>query len=336
MNLPLVSVIVPVYKVEAYLERCLDSIVGQTYSHLDIILVDDGSPDNCGAICDRYASVDSRIQVIHVQNGGVAKARNAALDRARGEYLLFVDSDDYIAAELVEDVVRATDNGEADIVIYDYFIVERDGVRAEKSPLLPGMSREEIQELILLDRYPSYLWNKFFRASLFDGVRMTSLRAFEDLMIMPQLFLKAEKIVYLPKPYYFYNHINDVSLTSSVNTDNKLNARSKYGLFRAWEEHERVAQQFCQKAVAYSETRAMNSAIGGLVANAFKPVLSEEEMGNINAFLAGKKRKGSAKMDTKYRILWWMAEHCPALCRVYGNVGVSIFKLKAKLKSRKK
>lgn len=155
-------------------------------------------------------------------------------------------------------------------------------------------------------------------------------------MIMPQLFMKAEKVVYLPRPYYFYNHVNNVSLTSSGNADNKLNAHSKYGLFRAWEEHERLAQQFCQKAVAFSELRAMNSAIGGLVANTFKPVLSEQEMGNINVFLTRKKQKGSARIDTKYRILWWMAEHCPVLCKVYGKVGVSIFKLKARLKSRKK
>lgn len=336
MNLPLVSVIVPVYKVEAYLERCLDSIVHQTYRNLEVILVDDGSPDNCGVICDRYADADSRIQVIHLQNGGVAKARNAALDKANGEYLLFVDSDDYIAPELVEEVVVATDNGQADIVIYDYFIVDREGVRTEKSILRPDMTREEIQELILLDKCPSYLWNKFFRASLFDDVRMTSLRAFEDLMIMPQLFMKAEKIVYLPRPYYFYNHINHVSLTSSVNTDNKLNANSKYGLFRAWEEHEKVAQRFCQKAVDYSELRAMNSAIGGLVANIFKPVLSEKELENIRFFLTEKKRKGSVRIDTKYRILWWMADHFPGLCRIYGSIGVSIFKLKAKFKSRKK
>lgn len=335
MNLPLVSVIVPVYKVEPFLERCLESIVNQTYRHLEIILVDDGSPDACGTICDRYALKDSRIRVIHKKNGGLSSARNAGLDIVTGDYISFVDSDDYIATDMYENLVKEVSDESPDIVIFDYFIVDSAGIRAEKSKLDKNIRLEEMQEMILLDQYPSYVWNKFFRATLFGNVRM-SLRRFEDLMVMPEIFLKARKIAYLPKPFYYYNHISDTSLTSSVNVNNKLNAVSKYGLFRAWQEHEKIARRVFPSAVQYSELRAMNSAVGGLVADIFKPVLSESERKEIRHFLDEKKKAGSAKIHTKYKILWWMADHCPGLCRVYGNIGLAIFKLKARLKSRKK
>ena len=101
-NLPLISVIVPVYKVEAYLDKCISSIVGQTYRNLEIILVDDGSPDNCGAICDAWAEQDSRIKVIHKENGGLSDARNAGMSAATGELLGFVDSDDHISPEMYQ------------------------------------------------------------------------------------------------------------------------------------------------------------------------------------------------------------------------------------------
>ena len=100
LNKPLVSVVVPVYNVEPYLHRCVDSILTQTYQNLEVILVDDGSPDNCSIICDEYAKLDPRIHVIHKENGGVSSARNAALDAARGDYVTFVDSDDYLLSDI--------------------------------------------------------------------------------------------------------------------------------------------------------------------------------------------------------------------------------------------
>jgi len=102
MNRPLISVIIPVYEVEAFLHKCIDSVIGQTYRELEIILVDDGSPDNCGDVCDEYAAVDSRIKVIHKQNGGLSDARNAGLDAASGEFIGFVDSDDHIEPDMFE------------------------------------------------------------------------------------------------------------------------------------------------------------------------------------------------------------------------------------------
>lgn len=328
---PLISVIVPVYRVEPYLARCLDSIISQSYRNLEIILVDDGSPDKCGAICDDYASRDARIHVIHQKNSGPSVARNAGLDRVTGDYIVFVDSDDYIADGMMEALVKEIEKESPDIVLFDYFAEKKEGIFPVKT-LDSIKSLEKMQEMVLFDSYTSYVWNKIYRASLFENVRMC-LHKFEDLMVMPHLFLKARKITYLPVPYYYYNHANDTALTSTVNAaNNKLNAISKYGLFRAWEEHEKLARQFFRSAVEHSEKRAVSSAVGGLVANVYRPALSDEQLDEMKTFLDTKKNADSVRISKKHKILWWMAEHSRLLCWIYGAVDFNFYKLKVQLK----
>mgnify|MGYP000028398403 FL=1 len=123
----LVSVIVPVYNVEKYLARCIQSVCGQSYQGLEIILVDDGSKDKSGVICDEYAEQDGRIKVIHKENGGLGDARNAGVEKAEGKYLLFVDSDDRIHENLVRDTVETAEKNQADMVIFDYIGEEENG-----------------------------------------------------------------------------------------------------------------------------------------------------------------------------------------------------------------
>ncbi len=117
---PLISVIIPVYKVEKYLKRCVDSVLAQTYENIEIILVDDGSPDNCGEMCDEYARADSRVVVIHKENGGVSAARNIGVERSHGEYVTFVDSDDYISPDYVEYLYSLLSDNDADVAIADF------------------------------------------------------------------------------------------------------------------------------------------------------------------------------------------------------------------------
>ena len=328
---PMISVIVPVYRVEPYLARCLDSIINQSYRHLEIILVDDGSPDNCGAICDDYASRDARIRVIHQKNGGPSAARNAGLDIVTGDYIVFIDSDDYIAAGMMEGLVNEIQKESSDIVIFDYFVEKKDEVYSVKT-IDSIKSLEKMQEMILMDSYTSFVWNKIYRASLFDNVRMC-LRKFEDLMVMPHLFLKARKIIYLPVPYYYYNHANDTALTSTVNAaNNKLNAISKYGLFRAWAEHEKLGRQFFKSVVDHSEKRAVSSAIGGLVASVYRPALSGDEISEIRTYLDSKRHDSTLGISKKHKILWWMVEHSRLLCWIYGAVDFNFYKLKVQLK----
>ena len=228
-----ISVIVPVYKTEPYLRKCLDSILGQTYRNLEIILVDDGSPDNCGAICDEYAAGDARIRVIHQENGGVAAARNAGLDLATGDYIGWVDSDDWIEPEMFEVMLSTAMSRDADIVICG-----RQEHYPDKSFQM-GWQQEEVldkeQAMALLiedDLVRSYLWDKLWRRELFDGVRVPCLKVFEDMAIMYQLFKKAEGIVCLPDVFYHYEH-NEASLTMAPSLKSRMDfyqvSRERYG-----------------------------------------------------------------------------------------------------------
>ena len=130
----LISVIVPVYKAEKYLDKCVQSIVNQTYKNLEIILVDDGSPDNCPQMCDEWAKKDSRIKVIHKENGGVSSARNAALDICLGEYAAFADSDDFIEENMLESMMKTAEKAKAEVVVCG-FTFEENGQEISKIPL---------------------------------------------------------------------------------------------------------------------------------------------------------------------------------------------------------
>ena len=124
MDMPVVSIIVPIYNVEAYIERCIQSLLDQTESAIEVILVDDGSTDRSGQLCDQYAETDQRIRVLHKKNGGLSDARNAGIAIARGEYLLFVDGDDYADKELAEKTVFCAKQNDADMVVFDYQEIE--------------------------------------------------------------------------------------------------------------------------------------------------------------------------------------------------------------------
>ena len=128
--MPKISVIVPVYKAEKFLATCIESILNQTYGNLEIILVDDGSPDSCGKICEKYALSDSRVKVVHQKNAGVAAARNVGLDLAEGDYGTFVDSDDYIQPQMYEKMIRCAEHNHCDLVMCDCIKVYSDGHRA--------------------------------------------------------------------------------------------------------------------------------------------------------------------------------------------------------------
>lgn len=217
-----ISVIVPVYKTEPYLRKCLDSILGQTYRNLEIILVDDGSPDNCGAICDEYAAGDARIRVIHQENGGVAAARNAGLDLATGDYIGWVDSDDWIEPDMFETMLSAAVSRDADIVICG---------RQEEYPdrsfqmgwqQMEALNREQAMALLVEDDLVrSYLWDKLWKRELFQGIRIPQIKVFEDMAVMYSLFLKAETVVCLPYILYHYEY-NAASLTIAPSLKSRM------------------------------------------------------------------------------------------------------------------
>lgn len=201
-----VSVIVPVYNVEKYLHKCLDSIINQTYRNLEIILVDDGSPDNCGAICDEYAQKDSRIKVIHQKNGGLSAARNTGLDCAVGEYISFVDSDDWVSEEFIEQLISSAKPNS--LVMCDFISWESDadgsipvaGDRIETIDQNEFWSRTIGEKCILY----TVAWNKLYPKRIFSELRFQTGLLHEDEAILHYVIDQVDSINVLHRPMYFY------------------------------------------------------------------------------------------------------------------------------------
>ena len=193
-----ISVIIPVYNVEKYLRKCIDSVINQTYHNLEIILIDDGSLDNCGSICDEYCVIDERIRVIHKSNGGLSDARNAGLDIACGEYIGFVDSDDWIDPEMFEQLHKDLKSTGKDISVCGYLreyeqnkLVRVVGNDTHENILLMT-PQEAMNELLEDDIIRNHMWNKLYRAKIFENVRFPLGRNFEDVLIQYKLFEKAK------------------------------------------------------------------------------------------------------------------------------------------------
>ncbi len=229
---PKISVIIPVYKVEPFLRQCLDSVVNQVYRNLEIIVIDDGSPDNCGMICDEYAARDDRIQVIHKENGGLCAARNDGIFRATGEWLTFADSDDWLDLEYFEKMVNCLTNDIGDIVC-SQGIIKEDSLKRIKLYVFESPTQIEgkkdknyfFNKILVTntkDGYPigaGSVWDKFYRRTficreelLFD----TSSKAWEDLWFNLQAFKKARKVTVTAIVGYHYRMVPG-SITNSFN-----------------------------------------------------------------------------------------------------------------------
>lgn len=196
---PLISVIVPVYKVEPFLRRCLDSIVSQTYQNLEIILVDDGSPDRCGAICDEYAAGDQRIIVIHQENKGLAQARNAGLDIATGDFIQFVDSDDWLEDAACESALKDALGQNADMVCFGFYQVAPSGKSCPNAATSSGIQEKgSVMGQLIRQRWigADCVWNKLYSKTLFDGIRFPEGRVHEDLGALYRLIHRS-RVVYV-------------------------------------------------------------------------------------------------------------------------------------------
>ena len=202
----LISIIVPVYNVEKYLERCVNSIINQTYKNIEIILVNDGSTDNSGNICDKFGKKDSRIKIIHKSNGGLSDARNAGLKIAKGEYIGFVDSDDYIKEDMFETLYNLNKEHNSEISIVSYYEYYNDKLIAVRdSKKLEVFNKiSAIKELLIDTKIQSYAWNKLFKKELFENLEFPTNKNFEDIATTLLLFEKANKIVLLEDPKYYY------------------------------------------------------------------------------------------------------------------------------------
>lgn len=212
----LLSVIIPIYNVEMYLDRCMESIVNQSYKNLEIIMVDDGSPDNCSSKCDEWAKKDRRIRVIHKSNGGLSDARNKGIEIAKGDYLAFVDSDDFIDNKMFSVLVEALERTKSQIstcgrYLYDNGKMNQAFVLPEEKVL---SKKEALSELLSAGMINEASWDKIYCRDLFEGIEFPKGEINEDMPVMPYLIEKAERIVCTGLPLYYYC-LNPNSITQS-------------------------------------------------------------------------------------------------------------------------
>lgn len=248
-----VSVVVPIYKVEKYLDRCVQSLFNQTYENLEIILVDDGSPDNCPAMCDEYANADSRVKIVHKPNGGLPDARNAGMDVATGEYLLFVDSDDWIEHQTVEELIEVIEDKRVDFVTFRAVWDGRQGI-PDGTPCAYEKSREigtgyydnariekEIYPRVLVtpDLYYGPIlsaWSSLYRKSFLDknNIRFDpEVKYSEDHLFSSQVVVFADSF-YVTDKYYYHYCFNGASISQSFHGNAFDIAKKRYEYFEKY------------------------------------------------------------------------------------------------------
>lgn len=229
---PEISVIVPVYKAEKYLRKCVDSLLAQTFTDYELLLIDDGSPDRSGAICDEYAAQDSRVRVFHKANGGVSSARQTGLDNARGEYVIHADPDDWVESDMLEALYRKAKTENADMVICDFFL--NTGNKQTYVDQKPS-SYEPKRVLGELFRHlHGSCWNKLIRRDLFLAYDIRfpeKMDLCEDLYVCISLLMNPIRVSYVPKAFYHYvqdANLNTLSRGKTHRTVELLSAKQKH------------------------------------------------------------------------------------------------------------
>ena len=213
MKKELVSIIIPVYNAEKYLERCLESVINQTYKNLEIILIDDGSKDSSGDICDNYVKIDKRIKVYHKQNGGLSSARNMGLMKAKGSYIYFLDSDDTIDKVCIDEMYNASIDNQCDIVISPYINIKEG---AEKPYFKTSNSKsmnvkDTLKEMLLSNYFDVSACGKLYKKNIVNNIEFPIGMLCEDNGTTYKFIMEAKKIYYINKPFYKY-YINSNSI----------------------------------------------------------------------------------------------------------------------------
>ena len=217
---PLISVIVPIFNVEDYLEACLESILAQTFTGFELILVDDGSTDRCPAVCDCYREDDNRIIVIHQPNGGISQARNTGIDICKGTYIAFIDSDDAVAPDYLETLYQDIRTSDADVAICGWRSIheEKAFIYEDKQKTLTVMDRTQAMSALLYQRkFDNSAWGKLFRTTLFKDVRFPVGKLFEDIAVMYRIFDNAGRVSHNAYTGYYYRKRSSGIMLSSFN-----------------------------------------------------------------------------------------------------------------------
>lgn len=257
---PLISIGIACYNVEKYLKRCMTSVLNQTYQNIEIILVDDGSTDSTGKMCDEYAQQYSKIKVIHSPNKGLSSARNISIENAHGEFIAFVDPDDYIDTNMLEELYNFANNNNCDIVMFGRYHFNSKGEKTINIPIKETgvIPKDEVLKKLFANEIESQAWQKFYKRCLWDNVRFQLGRVYaEDIAIMHKVFDNAKTFGNINKPLYYY-FVNGSTLTTSYRPFKWM---SLYLAFK--ERYDYVHTHYPQfenvvKAIALNEARLAN------------------------------------------------------------------------------
>lgn len=320
--MPKLSIIVPVYKVEQYIHKCVDSILNQTFTDFELILVDDGSPDNCGKICDEYAQKDERVRVIHKVNGGVSSARNLGVDEAEGEYISFIDPDDWIELNMYEDIFNFVDENNVDVACFEVYEVKGNKCSAHyRFASNSFFENEEALYDILIDVIDNSPCNKVYKKSVWEGVRFPVGRRFEDVATIYKTFHKSNKVGYIKNAFYYYLKREGSAIALS------FDAQRRYENFLGYKERYEFAQTHCKEAVEKCKMFAVKTALSAITAESagcgrIKVQDKKVLMDFIN-------NVGDVKfLDGKNKLLLWGVKNCSIINTVYGKLSMLSKKLK--------
>lgn len=330
-----ISIIVPCYNVEKYLHKCLDSLTGQTYHDIEIIMVDDGSPDGSGAICDDYAARDSRIQVIHKKNGGVSAARNDGLSAATGDYVLFCDGDDWMPLDACEHLARAADKTDADVIFGDIWRSwdSRDEYMRFFAEPFCTEDAAFIRELIKTNFYYTYCpavpernradgcyggpWNKAVKRSLLleNNIRF-DLRVkgiYDDVLYSAHVLANAGKVAYIGKPVYHYRQVSQ----SMTHVFKKNVLQINEAIFASWTEflNKHDSEGEWMRAYHANVIRRLDHALEVYFLSNANPASQKERKRELAALLKREPYHTAArnveldKLNRRHRMEAWMAAH---------------------------
>ena len=218
-----VSIVVPIYNVEKYIDECIISLIHQTYSNIEIILVDDGSPDKSGDICDRWAKRDNRIKVIHKKNGGLSDARNAGIKKSTGDFLAFVDGDDWLSINFIEKMVENIIKYKADMAVCKFARIFPDGnvnLNSRAPHKVEVLNKKEFFIKLTEDgEITNHIWRKVYKKDVFKDLEFPVGKNFEDIYLMPKLVENCNRIVNLPDVGYYYRQ-NDEGIVKNITLKN--------------------------------------------------------------------------------------------------------------------
>lgn len=309
----LLSVIVPVYKVEKYLCKCVDSILNQTYRNLEIILVDDGSPDNCPAICDEYAAKDSRVKVIHQLNGGLCSARNVGIEKAKGDFISFIDSDDWIELTMFEEMLDYLQQNDLDVVCCDTKSVkgnkEHFKPRYKTNKIFAG--QEGLNE-ILAGTLDNSACNKIYKRKCIGDIKFPVGRRYEDVARVYLFLANANKVGYICKGLYYYVKRQDGFIGQS------FNSQSRYECFLGYKERLIYASNHKLPCVEQCRVNAIETALSTLTAfYATGESENSDRFKDVTKFIRENGIIVHGKLKRKHAVLLWIFFNVKNIHRIY-------------------